>query len=201
MTRWRIAILLGIGVLVNYIDRVNISVAHDAQHAEFGVSTEGFGYLLGAFNWTYALSQLPMGVLLDRFGVKQIGRIGTLVWSLASFGAAASPNVPVFFAMRLLLGLGEAPTFPSNAKAIGYWFPREQRGLATAVFDAAAKFGPAIGVPAVGIMLIHFGWRWSFAASGLLSLLYFVAFFLWYRDPAHVQHSSAAAPQGASLSY
>lgn len=181
--RWHVAILLGIGVLVNYIDRVNISVAHDALHAEFGISVITFGYLLSAFNWTYALAQLPIGVLLDRFGVKSVGRVGSFLWSLASFGAAVSPGVNTFFGMRLLLGIGEAPTFPGNAKAIGQLFQRSEMSLATAIFDSAAKLGPAIGVPAVGILLIHFGWRWSFAASGLLSFLYFVAFCWLYREP------------------
>lgn len=202
--RWEIAILLGIGVLVNYIDRVNISVAYDGLHAEFGISTIAFGYLLGAFNWTYAAAQLPVGVLLDRFGVQRIGRIGTFVWSVASFGAALAPSVPAFFGMRLLLGLGEAPTFPANAKAIGQWFPRNQRGLATAIFDAAAKFGPAIGVPLVGFLLIHFGWRWSFAASGILSFIYFGAFCAFYRDlnSADVaERSGIGAGSGAPLTY
>jgi MFS family permease len=181
--RWQVAVLLGVGVLVNYVDRVNISVAHEALHSEFGISTVAFGYLLSAFSWTYALAQLPMGVLLDRFGVKQIGRIGSFLWSAATFGASAAPSLSSFAAMRLLLGIGEAPTFPSNAKAIGEWFPRAELSLATAIFDSAAKLGPAIGVPAVGIILIHYGWRWSFAGTGLLSFLYFLAFCGVYRDP------------------
>jgi MFS family permease len=186
--------LLGVGVLVNYGDRVNISVAHDALHSEFGISTVAFGYLLSAFNWTYALAQLPMGVLLDKFGVKQIGRIGSFLWSAATFGASVAPSLGSFFAMRLLLGIGEAPTFPSNAKAIGEWFPRGELSLATAIFDSAAKLGPAIGVPAVGIILIHYGWRWSFAATGLISFLYFLAFCGIYRDP----EKDAAVDQNAS---
>jgi MFS transporter, ACS family, D-galactonate transporter len=181
--RWRIATLLGIGVLVNYFDRVNISVAHDALHREFGISTVMFGYLLSSFNWTYALLQLPMGVLLDRYGVKPIGRISALLWTLASLAAAAAPNLGAFFGSRLLLGIGEAPTFPANVKATGYWFPRHERSMATAMFDAAAKLGAAIGIPAVGFILIHFGWRASFAATGVVSLLYFWAFWLVYRDP------------------
>jgi ACS family D-galactonate transporter-like MFS transporter len=181
--RWRIATLLGIGVLVNYFDRVNISVAHEALHREFGISTVMFGYLLSSFNWTYALLQLPMGVLLDRFGVKPIGRISALLWTLASLGSAVAPNLGAFFGTRLLLGIGEAPTFPANVKAIGYWFPRAERSMATATFDAAAKLGAAIGIPAVGFVLIHFGWRTSFAVTGAISLLYFWAFWLIYRDP------------------
>jgi MFS family permease len=181
--RWSIAALLGCGVLVNYLDRVNLSVAEAALDADFGVSKLLFGFLLGAYSWTYAACQLPSGVLLDRFGVSRIGRVGTLLWSAASFAAALAPGITSLFAARLLLGIGEAPTFPANAKAIGLWFPERERGLPTALFDAAAKLGPGIGTPVVGILLIKLGWRLSFAFTGCVSLLYFVWFFRSYRDP------------------
>jgi ACS family D-galactonate transporter-like MFS transporter len=189
--RWRIAALLGLGVLINYFDRVNLSVAHEALHAEFGLSNEGFGYLLSAYVWTYAALQLPIGVLLDRFGVTVIGRISAFLWSVASFAAAAANSIFSFFGARLLLGIGEAPTFPANAKAVGYWFPGHERSLATAFFDAAAKFASAIGVPLIGAALIHFGWRTSFALTGIVSLLYFVLFFVVYRDPQDDKKLSA----------
>jgi MFS family permease len=177
-----------------------------------------FGYLSSAFNWTYAALQLPMGVLLDRYGVQTLGRMGAILWSVASFGAAASPGTRTFFSMRLLLGIGEAPTFPAYAKAVGYWFPRQERSLATAFFDAAAKLGPAVGVLFVGVLALYYGWRFSFAATGVVSLLYFVAFYVWYRDPkndtrlseheyryileggAHA-HSHGAEAKGARLGY
>jgi ACS family D-galactonate transporter-like MFS transporter len=181
--RWRIAWLLGIGVLVNYFDRVNLSVSHQALITTFGISAVTFGYLSGAYNWTYAMFQLPIGVLLDKFGIRRIGLIGTFLWSVASFGAAITPNLSGFFAARLLLGVGEAPTFPANAKAIGYWFPARERSFATAIFDSAAKFASAIGVPIIGILLLKVGWRWSFAITGLISLLYFLFFWKIYRDP------------------
>jgi ACS family D-galactonate transporter-like MFS transporter len=178
-----IAALLGFGVLVNYFDRVNVSVSQQALHAAFGITTVQFGYLLSAYSWTYALMQMPSGTLLDRFGVRRIGRISTFLWSMACFGSAASTGIGTFFASRLLLGIGEAPTFPGNAKAIGYWFPSRERSLATAMFDGAAKLGPAIGVPVVGLLLLRFGWRWCFAATGFLSLAYFAAFWWLYRNP------------------
>jgi MFS transporter, ACS family, D-galactonate transporter len=181
--RWGIAILLALGVLVNYFDRVNLSVAKDALHNEFGLTTSMFGVLSSAFNWTYGILQLPVGVLLDRFGIATVGRIGAFLWSVASFGSAISPGIGSLFASRLLLGVGEAPSFPGNAKAVGYWFPRQERSLATAFFDAAAKFGPAVGVLLVGALTVKFGWRWSFAATGLISFLFFVAFYIFYRDP------------------
>ena len=190
--RWGIAFLLGFGVLVNYFDRVNLSVSQAALQSAFGISTVTFGYLLSAYSWTYAAFQLPSGIILDRFGVKLVGRIGTLLWSVASFAAAISTGLAGFFGARLLLGVGEAPTFPANAKAIGYWFPAQERSLATAIFDSAAKLASALGVPAMGLVLLYFGWRWSFAATGLISLLYFILFYCFYRNPSEDQSLSVA---------
>ncbi|HEX3893505.1 MAG TPA: MFS transporter [Terracidiphilus sp.] len=180
---WHIACLLGVGVLVNYFDRVNLSVSHESLIAAFGISNIAFGYLSSAYNWTYALCQLPVGVLLDKFGVRRVGRISTFVWGIASFCASIAPGIPSLFAARFLLGVGEAPTFPANAKAIGLWFPASKRGFATAIFDSAAKFSSVIGVPLLGIILLRIGWRWSFALTGFISMLYFLLFWKVYRDP------------------
>ena len=127
--RWRMAFLLALGVVIAFFDRINLSVSQNALHASFGISLIAFGYLSSAFSWTYAAMQMPSGVLLDRFGVKRIGRIGTFIWSMSSFAAAVSPGLGVFVAARFLLGVAEAPTFPGNAKALGYWFPDAERGL------------------------------------------------------------------------
>jgi len=189
--RWRIAFLLAFGVLVNFFDRINLSVSRDALHASFGLSLIAFGYLSSAFSWTYAVMQMPAGVLLDRLGVRRVGRISSLLWSVASFAAALSPGLSWFFGARLLLGVSESPAFPANAKALGYWFTREERGLATAITDAAAKFSTAIGVPFIGVLLLYFGWRWSFAATGFISFLYFVLFYLVYRNPSEDKGLSA----------
>jgi len=95
------------------------------------------------------------------------------------------------FMARVLLGVAEAPGFPANAKATGYWFPRKERALATALFDAAAKFSNVIGVPAVALAVVWLGWRWGFAVTATLSLAYFVAFYVFYRDPSADKKLSA----------
>jgi len=181
--RWRIAWLLGIGVLVSYFDRVNLSAAHGALVTAFGISDVAFGYLSGTYNLTYWLCQLPIGVILDRFSVRRVGRIGIILWSVATFGGALAPSLGALFGARLLLGVGEAPTFPASAKAVGRWFPPHERSLPTALFDAAAKFSSVIGVPLVGFVLLWAGWRWSFAVTGAISLLYLIYFWRVYRDP------------------
>jgi sugar phosphate permease len=181
--RWRIAVLLGIGVIVNFFDRVNLSVAITPLKGEYGLSMVALGYLLSSYSWTYILLQLPSGPVLDRYGVKRVIRISAFLWSLASFATGLARGFAAMISARLLLGIAEAPTFPGNAKAIGVWFPRNERGLATAIFDASAKFASAIGIPVVAVVVHYWGWRMSFVFTGLLSLGYFALFWFVYRDP------------------
>lgn len=182
--RWGIALLLAFGVLVNYFDRVNLSVSKSALHEAFGISAVMFGYMSSAYNWTYGALQIPSGLLLDRFGVRRVGIVSTAVWSIASFLASISRGIGWLFGARFLLGIGEAPTFPGNSKATGYWFPKDERSLATAMFDSMAKFSSAIGVPMLGLVLLHFGWRWNFAATGIISVVYFALFCVYYKNPS-----------------
>ena len=178
-----IAILLGVGVIVNYFDRVNLSVAHDALQKTYGISDVTFGYLLGSYSLTYGAMQLPSGSLLDRFGVRRIMLAAILLWAIASGLAAVAPSIVVLFAARYLLGIGEAPSFPANAKAIGLWFPPRERGVPTATFDAAAKLSIGLGTPILGLILLRYGLRANFAVTAVLSLLYAGLFAWLYRDP------------------
>jgi ACS family D-galactonate transporter-like MFS transporter len=182
--RWGIAFLLAFGILVSYFDRVNLSVSKDALFGAFGISAVMFGFLSSAYNWPYMLLQIPAGLLLDRFGVRRVGVVSTFIWTLASFAAASSIGVVSLFAARFMLGIGEAPTFPGTAKATAYWFPNDERSLATATFDSMAKFSSALGIPLLGLVLLHFGWRANFALTGIVSVVYLALFFAFYRNPS-----------------
>jgi MFS transporter, ACS family, D-galactonate transporter len=182
--RWGIAVLLGFGILVSYFDRVNLSVSKDALYETFAISAVTFGFLSSAYNWPYMLLQLPSGLLLDRFGVRRVGMVSTFIWTLASFAAASSVGIASLFGARILLGIGEAPTFPGTAKATAYWFPKDERSLATATFDSMAKFSSAIGIPLLGLVLLHSGWRANFALTGVISVVYLALFFAFYRNPS-----------------
>ncbi len=182
--RWGIAVLLGIGVLINYFDRVNLTVAGPSLRKEFGIGDVEFGYLLSGFAWTYAILQIPVGVFLDRYGVVFIGRVTTLLWSIASGLTALATGFGTIFASRLLLGVAETPTFPINSKATGYWFPIKERGLATAIFDSAAKLATGVGIPMVSVILFYSGWRMTFVVTAILSFLFFCAFYVFYRNPS-----------------
>ncbi len=182
--RWGIALLLGFGVLINYIDRGALSVAQTPLHTELGLGPEQFGLLSGMFFWIYALCQIPVGLILDRWGVTVVSRIGALLWSVAAVLTAIAPNFGAIIAARSFLGVAEAPTFPANAKAVGYWFPRNERGFATSLFDGAAKLSNAIAVPLTAWLMISFGWRGMFWTTAALSLVFFGLFYGLYRNPS-----------------
>src|SRR6195952_909440 len=182
--RWGIGVLLGAGTLINYFDRINLSVAAPQLQHEFGLSDGEIGWLFSGFFWSYALLQIPTGMILDRFGVTSIMRVTAFLWSVTSAATALAGGFGGILAARVVLGFAEAPGFPANSKATGYWFPRNERAMATAIFDAAAKFANVIGVPLVALAVVQFGWRWGFGITGLLSLLYFIAFVIVYRDPS-----------------
>ncbi|MBK4737739.1 MFS transporter [Noviherbaspirillum pedocola] len=206
--RWGIGALLGIGVLINYIDRIGLSVAAPQIQEAFHLGPAELGLLFSAFAWSYSLLQIPTGMVLDRFGPMRVGRWGAFLWGIASVITAFSSGFAGIFAARILLGIAEAPAFPVSSKATGYWFPRKERAMATAIFDAAAKFSNVIGVPLVAITVVGFGWRWGFGMTAALSFAYFFAFLLFYRDPSvdtrlsreeyEYIKNNGAAPEGPS---
>jgi ACS family D-galactonate transporter-like MFS transporter len=190
--RWWIGVLLGSGILVNYFDRIALSVAAPQLEQEFGLTPAEMGLIFSVFFWSYAVLQIPVGLVLDRFGVMPIQRIGAALWSIATAVTALATGAAGIIAARVVLGIAEAPAFPANAKATGYWFPRNERGLATAIFDSAAKFSNVIGAPLVALAVVHFGWRGAFWCMAALNFTYFLAFYLFYRDPSADLRLSAA---------
>lgn len=182
--RWWIGALLALGVLVNYFDRVNLTVASPLIQDDFHIGPAEMGILFSAFGWTYGFLQIPVGMLLDRFGVMRVMRWSTFSWGVASVITAFSTGMQTLFLSRMLLGVAETPGFPANSKATGYWFPRHERGLATALFDAAAKFSNVIAIPLVAFLMLHFGWRGGFLATAIISFVFFAMFWLFYRDPS-----------------
>ena len=206
--RWGIGLLLGSGVLINYFDRINLSVAGPQLQHAFNLNPTQLGWLFSAFFWSYAVMQIPTGLILDRFGVSPIGRIGAILWSAGTALTTLAGGFGGVLIARTLLGIAEAPAFPGNAKATGYWFPRTERALATAIFDAAAKFSNVIGAPLVAVTVVTFGWRGAFWATAALSFIYFIGFFVFYRDPSADKHlderehayilAGGATPEGGS---
>lgn len=181
--RWSIALLIAIGVIINYFDRTNLSVAMPLLKEQFHLTAGQMGVFLSAFAWSYAILQIPVGPLLDKIGVKWITRVGTVIWTISCFLTAVANGWGLIILSRVLLGIGEAPFFPGAAKAISHWFPRNERGKAISAYDAQSKFSNAIGAPVIALVVTEWGWRGGFFATAILSLLYVIAFWMWYREP------------------
>ncbi len=181
--RWGIAGVLGVGMFVNYIDRVNLSIAAPAIMRDFDIDAAQMGLVASAFLWTYALLQMPIGSIIDRIGVRWVNRVAVLLWAAASFLSAAAGGLGLLLISRLVLGVGEAPTIPAGWKVIGQWFPRSERGTATAVFDGCAKLSNIVGIPIMAFLVSSYGWHAAFVFTGVLSLVYLVVWWLLYLSP------------------
>jgi MFS transporter, ACS family, D-galactonate transporter len=182
--RWRIAALIGVGVLINYFDRISLSVAGPQLERTFHLTPGDLGLLFSAFFWSYALLQIPGGLIVDRVGVTRVGRWSAFLWSAAQVLTACAGGLVGVFLARFLLGVAEAPSFPASSKATGYWFPRTERALSTSLYDVGAKFSNVIGVPLVAFAVVGLGWRWGFVVVAALSFAYFLLFCWMYRDPS-----------------
>ena len=182
--RWTISYLLGLGILISSADRITLSVSGDALQHTFGLDKAGFGLLTGAFSIMYAVCQIPIGLLLDRYGVALVGRVATFTLGLTCLFGAIAPNLPCLFIARGTLGLAECSGFLRSAKAIGYWFPTHERGMATAFFETMVNTANVIAFPLEAFLVIRYGWRNTFIINAIVSFAYFVAYFFLYRDPS-----------------
>ena len=182
--RWGVGVLLGSGILVSFLDRINLSIAGPQLEKALNIGPDALGFLLSAYLWTYTVLQVPIGLVVDRLGVTRVGRWGALLWTLTSALTAVAGGFWGIVAARFLLGIAEAPSFPAVSKATGHWFPRSERARATSIFDAAAKFSNVLGIPVIAFAVVKYGWRWGFAICSATSLVYFIAFYVLYRDPS-----------------
>ena len=162
--RISISIVFGIGVFVNYFDRINLSVAHDALQGTFGMSDVLFGYLLSSYNWTYAAMQLPSGALLDRFGVRRVMLVAIMLWSVASGLAAVAPTILLLFAARFLLGIGEAQLFQPMPKPSAYGFRSVNEECRQPPLTRQPNSRRTC-TPILGLILLRFGMRANFATK------------------------------------
>ena len=124
------------------------------------------GYLLSAFLWAYAFAQLPTGAMVDRLGPRLLLTSASASGRSRSCWAAWSQSFGQFFGARVLLGIGEAPQFPTCARVVRDWFNQRDRGLATGIFNCASSLGTAIAVPLLTFLMLTFGWRTMFVDHG-----------------------------------
>jgi sugar phosphate permease len=184
-------VLLMVSGVVNYMDRGTLAVANPMIRAELGLSLGQMGLLLSAFLWVYAVCQLPIGGLVDRIGPRRLLGIGLVVWSLAQMAGGLASSFGFFIVARAVLGIGEAPQFPSAARVVSNWFPLRSRGTPTGIYNAASPLGSALAPLCLSFVVVSFNWRWAFIATGMLGLVVAVIWFALYRDPDKSQMTEA----------
>ena len=200
MRRWIIVCLLGLGMVIAYIDRSNISVAlaDPSFKALFHLTDADRGLLNSAFFWTYALLQIPAGFLVDRFGVKRPYTVAFSFWCLVSAATAFAGSFAVLLSLRLLLGIGESLVTPASLRWIRYNMDESHRGLALGVYMSGTKFGPAVGAWAASMLIQSYGWRPMFVILGLGCLVWLIPWQLLVRDDDQALAAAAAARGGAA---
>jgi len=200
-TRFSVLTLLFVVTAINYMDRANLSVAGSHIQGEFALSATQLGLLFSMFTWFYAMSQIPVGYLLDRIGSRWLYGSAIVLWSvftllmgLAShhFFITATASFMMLLACRALVGIAEAPSFPSNTKIIATWFPDHERARATATYSSAQYIGLALLTPALSFIVSRWGWEMSFYISGLVGIVFGIYWLIAYRDPQHSKRVNQA---------
>ncbi len=187
--RYRIIVLIFAITTLNYADRATFSIAGGAASSELGLDAVETGYILSAFAWAYVLAQIPGGALLDRFGTKSVYVAAIAIWSACTAVQGFVGWLPgltavtTLFAMRFLVGLAEAPSFPGNARLVSAWFPARERGTASAIFNSAQYFSLVAFAPLMGWLVHEFSWRAVFWVMGVLGLLAALIFQLFIHGP------------------
>lgn len=176
--------LLFLMTAISYLDRVNLSVAAGPIAKELDLSPVQLGWLFSGFLWTYIVFLVPAGRLVDRLGYRWIGALSVTVWSLATASTGMVTGAAGLAASRFVLGTGEAAAWPVGIRAVRSWAPRSEYGVAVAAISLGQSAGGAFGALLVGWLVQDFGWRTSFAVTGMLGLAWAVAWLVLVRDPA-----------------
>jgi len=184
--------LFMIGV-VNYLDRSALSIANTTIQKDLAISPMQMGVMLSAFSIAYAFSQLPLGALIDKLGSKLALGGSLVVWSVAQAAFGLFSSYGHLVGLRVLLGIGEAPVFPSAAKALSEWFDTQERGTATGWVWSSTCIGPCLAPPLLTVFMVHLGWRGMFILTGILGLLLAVCWFKFYKSKAQYMAETGRA--------
>jgi ACS family D-galactonate transporter-like MFS transporter len=201
--RWWLMALLVIAMVTCYAHRGALSVAAPFMIEDLGLSKTVMGILLSAFFWMYAFMQMPMGWLVDRFGVRRAYALGYIFWSVASILTGLAKNLAMLISLRISLGIGQAVAFPASARAVANWFQERERGTVTGLYLAGVRFGTALINTIGGWFLIKYDWRLFFLVIGTVPLIWLLPWtsFLgkWEVKQAPAVSTEPAQRQGSSF--
>lgn len=195
--RFIILTVLSVGIAINYIDRAAMSVAIPFMSQELHFSPTDSGLLLSAFFWSYVLFQLPGGWLVDKLGPRITFALSSLGWGLATAACGLASSIAALVGFRFVLGAVEAPSYPASSSTVTRWFPRQERSFAAATFNNGSKIGGTLAIPIISFLIALVGWRMTFVISGLVAVVWALAWYLWYRDPR--EHKAVSAEEVAFI--
>lgn len=175
--------LIATGTLVNYLDRTVLGIAAPALTRELAIDAAVMGVVFSAFSWSYAASQVPGGLFLDRFGTRITYALSVGFWSFFTLLHALAGGLTSLLSLRLALGVSEAPCFPANSRVVATWFPQAERAFATGVYTVGEYIGLAFLSPVMFWLLVHHGWRSLFIVCGLIGFVFVLVWIARYRDP------------------
>jgi ACS family hexuronate transporter-like MFS transporter len=190
--RWVIVTLLFFATSINYIDRQVIGLLKPTLEREFDWNEKDYGYIVVAFQASYAIGLLLTGRLIDRIGTKLGYSASIVFWSVAAMLHAAAKTTFGFGLARTMLGLGESGNFPAAIKSVTEWFPKKERALATGLFNSGTNIGAVIAPIMVPMILAEYGWKEGFLITGSLGLIWLVFWLIFYDSPAKQKRVGAA---------
>ncbi len=198
--RWWIVALLAVASIIAYMARVNLSLAVIDSGFEhfFQINNIGRGLVNSAFFWSYAALQIPAGWIADRYGSKYSIAFGFAIWCVLTALTSFAVGFTSLFAIRLLVGVGEAIIHPASMRWIRFHFPEKRRGLAIGLFMSGSKFGPAIGALAAAWLIQGFGWRAMFLILGLGALVWLIPWLALVKDDSVTGEARHATGQTSS---
>ncbi|HJS41863.1 MAG TPA: MFS transporter [Gemmatimonadales bacterium] len=186
--RWTICALLFVVTTINYVDRQVLGILAPTLQRELRWSETQYGDIVSWFSLVYAFGFLIAGRWLDRVGVRRGFATAVVVWSLAAIGHAFARTAAGFSAARALLGLGESANFPGAIKTVAEWFPKEERALATGIFNAGTNTGAIVTPLLVPWIALTWGWPWAFIVTGSIGFLWLILWLALYRSPPATTH-------------
>lgn len=190
--RFFIMVLLFITVVINYLDRSNLSIAAPALTSELAIDPIHVGLVFSAFGWTYAAMQIPGGWLVDRVPPRILYSVALLLWSVATVMLGFVGSFIGLFVLRLAVGALEAPAYPINSRVVTTWFPERERATAVGVYTSGQFVGLAFLTPVLAWLQHEFGWHMVFVATGVVGILWAVLWYLVYREPRDFKGANEA---------
>ncbi|MDJ0419271.1 MFS transporter [Rhodococcus opacus] len=178
-----IAVMLFVTVVINYMDRANLSIAMPAIADEMDLSKAQQGLLLSAFGWTYAALQIPGGWLVDRIPPKLLYPACLILWSVATAFMGVIGGFVALIALRLLVGVFEAPAYPINNRVATAWYPERERATVIGFYTSGQFIGLALLTPFLSWLQSVLSWHWVFIVTGTIGAVWGAVWYAFYREP------------------